>query len=190
MTPLAASSVTTHTPRPAHAPLQPTKVEPAAGAAGLHLPERRMKEALHWRARHPETDICFVCDEGVEECVGSAKIHLFRIVQEAVHNAIRHGEARAIGIRLTKAKTQIVLEIRDDGVGLPAPGTRKPGMGLRFMAYRAGILGGSLVVRQERTGGTTVECRVRLAGGNRPRPGERKPKPGIARPNSLKRRPQ
>ena len=133
-------------------------------------------------------DFCYTHPALLEE--NTVATHLFRIAQEAVTNAIKHAQPTRVVITLTRRPTGLKLTIRDNGVGLPAPGTRKPGMGLRFMAYRAGILGGSLVVRQERTGGTTVECRVRLAGGNRPRPGERKPKPGIARPNSLKRRPQ
>ena len=100
----------------------------------------------------------FQSDKGILIQNSSVATHLFRIVQEAVHNAIRHGEAHAIGIRLTKAKTQIVLEIRDDGVGLPAPLPATKGMGLRTMKYRADTIGAEFSVKRRRGKGTAVSC--------------------------------
>ncbi len=88
--------------------------------------------------------------------------HLYRIAQEAVHNAIRHGRAQNIRIRLGKADSLVTLSIEDDGAGLPAdfqPG-QSEGMGLRNMQYRASMIGGSLIL-QRGNPGTIVTCSFR-----------------------------
>jgi signal transduction histidine kinase len=72
--------------------------------------------------------------------------HLYRIAQEAVHNAIRHGRARAIDIRLAQSGSVVQLVIRDDGSGIAAGKPIHQGMGLRNMKYRASIIGGSLTL--------------------------------------------
>jgi len=84
--------------------------------------------------------------------------HLFYIAREAVNNAIKHGHARQIFIRLTADEHQGALIIQDDGDGIGeiAPGNK--GMGLHLMNYRARMVGGSLEVRCGATGGTVVTC--------------------------------
>jgi PAS domain S-box-containing protein len=72
--------------------------------------------------------------------------HLYRIAQEAVSNATKHGKATVITIQLRQLGDQLVLEISDNGAGLPATGGAGRGMGLRIMRYRAGIIGGSVTV--------------------------------------------
>jgi PAS domain S-box-containing protein len=89
----------------------------------------------------------------------SRATHLFRIVQEAVNNAVRHGGARHIAIVLVAAGHHHQLAIRDDGRGIPRDTARVDGMGLRSMRYRASVLGGTLEVGDGRRGGTTVVCR-------------------------------
>ena len=84
--------------------------------------------------------------------------HLYRIAQEAVGNAIKHGQARHIVIRLKTAPPRIALTIHDDGVGLPATLPKHKGMGLRIMQYRAGKCGGSLAAQPDPGGGTRVVC--------------------------------
>lgn len=88
--------------------------------------------------------------------------HLFRIAQEAVANAVRHGKAAHIDISLTTAPTgALTLAIADDGVGLPAglPPRDHPGIGLRTMEYRARVVGGTLHVGPAGPqGGTRVTC--------------------------------
>jgi signal transduction histidine kinase len=86
----------------------------------------------------------FVCDEPVLIRDSTVSTHLYRIAQEAVHNAIRHGKARNITIRLARAGSFVTLTIADDGSGLPADSAPSPGMGLRNMNYRASMIGGSL----------------------------------------------
>jgi signal transduction histidine kinase len=83
--------------------------------------------------------------------------HLYRIAQEAVHNAIRHGRARNISIHLAKAGPLISLIISDDGCGLPNGVPPNQGMGLRNMKYRASMLGGSLTLVHDEPG-AIVTC--------------------------------
>jgi len=83
--------------------------------------------------------------------------HLYRIVQEAVHNAIRHGRARNIEIHLAENSSIITLAIRDDGCGLPDGNPSSQGMGLRNMKYRASMIGGSVTLDRANPG-TVVNC--------------------------------
>jgi PAS domain S-box-containing protein len=84
--------------------------------------------------------------------------HLYYIAREAVNNAIKHGRARHIVIRLDILQDQGTLTIQDDGCGIGpiAPGTK--GMGLHLMNYRARMVGGSLEVQRIAAGGTMVAC--------------------------------
>jgi PAS domain S-box-containing protein len=91
----------------------------------------------------------------------SLAIHLFRIAQEALNNALRHSGARRIEVRLTQARDLLSVSVCDDGCGLAPDARAGTGMGLHIMAYRARALGGTLEVRARATGGTEIRCRVR-----------------------------
>ncbi|MEO8428496.1 MAG: PAS domain S-box protein [Verrucomicrobiota bacterium] len=99
-------------------------------------------------------------------------IHLYRIAQEAISNAIKHGRASIIDIGLTNHNKDIVLAIRDSGIGIPIKLRKRKGMGLRVMQYRAGVIGGSLVVQRQPTGGTTVVCTIKRGIHNHENPNE------------------
>jgi signal transduction histidine kinase len=85
---------------------------------------------------------------------------LYRIAQEAVHNAVEHGAAREVQINLAFNHQVMVLTIRDNGKGFDSNGNGN-GMGLRIMRYRAQCIGGSCDV-QSTSEGTAVRCRVPL----------------------------
>lgn len=93
----------------------------------------------------------------------STAINLYRIAQEAVSNAIRHGQASRIEIALTTTGRDLVLAIHDNGCGLPDNAGRAEGMGLHIMHYRAGVINGSLSVQRRPRGGTTVRCTAKDA---------------------------
>ncbi len=95
--------------------------------------------------------------------------HLYRIAQEAVSNAIKHGKTKQVEIRLQAAGEKIILMVKDYGVGLPKILPEKRGMGLRIMQYRAGMIGGTLVVQRDLDGGTSVICSVQNKLGQRNR---------------------
>ena len=86
---------------------------------------------------------------------------LYRIAQEAVHNAIEHGAAGEVLIQLTLGNRDMVLTVRDNGQGFEAK-TNGHGMGLRIMRYRAQCIGGSCHVHTAHNKGTVVHCRVPL----------------------------
>ena len=88
---------------------------------------------------------------------------LYRIAQEAIYNAHRHGQAQHIAVRLSEAGGEACLAVRDNGGGLPADVSRAPGMGLRLMRYRVGVIGGQLHIQPRKRGGTEVICRVAQA---------------------------
>jgi PAS domain S-box-containing protein len=94
----------------------------------------------------------------VDEATG---IQLYRIAQEAISNAIRHGRASRLDIALMAAGDRLILTVEDDGVGIPEPLPRH-GMGLSTMNYRAKLVGGSLTVAPGDVGGTIVTCSVPL----------------------------
>jgi len=95
----------------------------------------------------------FECRESSPIQTETAMMHLYRITQEAVSNAVKHGKAKNIRIRLSAS----TLTITDDGAGLKVklPGD---GMGLRIMRYRAEMCGGTLSVRNGRSKGVVVSC--------------------------------
>ena len=102
----------------------------------------------------------FACDPPVliEDSVMST--HLYRIAQEAVTNAVKHSNAKHITMALTRTDNGIRLTIEDDGVGVPDPLPQTDGMGLRILAHRASIIGGTFRVSRRKSGGTTVSCDV------------------------------
>ena len=90
-----------------------------------------------------------------------AAAQLYRIVQEALHNAVEHGRARKVQIDLAVDRDNMVLTVRDDGKGFDDSAAPN-GMGLRIMRYRAQCIGGSCEVQSNGAQGTIVTCRVPL----------------------------
>jgi signal transduction histidine kinase len=101
-------------------------------------------------------------DDGIVLPEGNTAEHLYRLAQEAVNNAVKHGKASHIDIIWQSCPTGQVLWIRDNGVGFdPDAGTSNGsggGIGLRVMQYRAELIGGRLRVDRGHIGGTVVAC--------------------------------
>ncbi len=91
----------------------------------------------------------------------AADATLYRLIQESLTNAIRHGRPRNISVSITPADDgDVVLQVADDGVGLDAP-TERTGLGLAGMRERISALGGSLSVRNRDAGqGVCVSARL------------------------------
>ena len=85
--------------------------------------------------------------------------HLYRIAQEAINNATRHGKANNIAISLDATGDLLNLRVLDDGVGISE--SKSNGMGLAIMGYRARLNGGELRIEQPESGGTLVSCTAR-----------------------------
>ncbi len=86
--------------------------------------------------------------------------HLFYIVQEALHNAVKHADAEEIRIDLVAENGKIALNITDDGVGLPDV-TESKGMGMHIMGFRAKKINAALDIRRNGDRGTAVSIEVR-----------------------------
>jgi len=84
--------------------------------------------------------------------------HLYRIAQEAVNNAIKHGKARNILISLFARDESGTLRIENDGLGMSEPSLNDSGMGLQIMSYRARIIGGALKVENGDNRGVVITC--------------------------------
>ncbi len=111
-------------------------------------------------ARLFQTDCLFHCPKPVRIADNSVATHLYRIAQEAVHNAIRHGKPSLVEIHLNQNRERIILSITDNGRGIPRKLKKKRGMGLHVMHYRATQAGGSLVVLRREQGGAEVVCTI------------------------------
>jgi signal transduction histidine kinase len=93
----------------------------------------------------------------------AASIHLYRITQEAINNAIRHGKAKNIYIDLFNVNGRVMLSIEDDGVGI-GPSPARHGLGLRTMETRARMIGGTLTIEPADGAGTLVTCQIPIRG--------------------------
>jgi PAS domain S-box-containing protein len=100
----------------------------------------------------------FHCEKPLQIHDANLATHLYRIAQEAVNNAIRHGKSRNILISLSGKNETGTLVIQDDGDGFPKKPASPPGVGLSIMNYRADMVGGSLKVQPNQERGITVTC--------------------------------
>lgn len=139
----------------------------ARGLVPVDLEANGLVAALHRLAGNAERLFGIAC---TFEEIGDVAIrdntvatHLYRIAQEAVSNAVRHGQAEAVHLTLARGPEQLRLRIEDDGTGFPDvldEDTR--GMGVHIMHYRARIIGGTLDIAHRLGGGTVLTCTLRL----------------------------
>lgn len=102
----------------------------------------------------------FECRKPVLVRQHSTATHLYRMAQEAVSNALKHGHPTRIRVRLAPRSEGILLGVRDNGVGIRRRHRSARGMGLHILQYRAEAIRGTLVVRRRPEGGTEVVCIV------------------------------
>ena len=87
--------------------------------------------------------------------------HLFRITQESVNNAFKHGKPSKVQVTLWRSKGRLLLNIQDDGIGCDLNAARS-GMGVRTMNYRANLIGATFDVRSTPNVGTIARCSLPL----------------------------
>jgi signal transduction histidine kinase len=102
----------------------------------------------------------FECDSPVLIRDSATSGHMYRITQEAISNAVKHGKARNIIIQLEALDDGIALRVKDDGFGLPDSLPKNAGMGLRIMAHRASMIGATFQARRDASTGTIISCVV------------------------------
>lgn len=138
--------------------------EMARGLSPVELEVDGLGIALQQLAKRVEGRFQIDCDVEWDRSVSivdhATATHLYRIAQEAVSNAIRHGGARHVTVRLANIEEEIALTISDDGSGFPEGVNLSKGMGLHVMNYRARTVGGSLEIARAADGGTIVTCAI------------------------------
>jgi len=119
--------------------------------------------AGEWRARHPQVELRLSIDDPLPPLTDSVTTSAYRIVQEALTNALRHAAAQHVQVSVESAAAALVLRVEDDGVGL-SPGWDRPGhYGVRGMRERAAALAGSFELQPGPGGGTRMVARLPLA---------------------------
>ena len=131
------------------------------------IPEGLM-EALKTLARQCETvsriPCRFRCEPPIHLDDPATALHLFRIAQEAVNNAVRHGQPGQITVSLGQRAQRLEIVVTDDGRGLGEVPEGHAGIGLDSMRQRARLLGGDCLIQAREGGGTVVRCWVPLPG--------------------------
>ena len=131
------------------------------------LDDLGLVEAMEWQAKEFHTRTGIPCHyrcslEDVDLSPGQST-NLFRILQEALTNVLRHAHAATVDIVLEKQGGNLVLTIRDNGVGITSAQTSSPdALGLLGMRERARAAGGTIDISGEGGKGTTVVVQVRL----------------------------
>ncbi len=101
----------------------------------------------------------FVCPAQIRVKDGETAVHLYRIAQEAIGNALKHAHATEITVSLAGRAGTVVLKVADDGTGLgKSKQESSGGVGLRVMQHRAATIGAELTIQSKRNKGVTVTC--------------------------------
>jgi signal transduction histidine kinase len=117
-------------------------------------------EALRRELSRAELPIAFTHDGVPENLSPEVTLCLFRIVQEALQNALKHSKANEVFVRLHGGPDRLVLTIADDGVGFDVDADEGKGLGLISMRERLETLAGKMDVRSARGNGTRIEVTV------------------------------
>jgi signal transduction histidine kinase len=138
----------------------------AKGLFPLELEGQGLPAALQELCRNTAVRNHIKCefkgDSHVPSLNSDAAMHLYRIAQEAVTNAVKHGHVSHVIVELSYSDGSLILSIRDDGIGLPARLPEKRGLGLRVMSSRAGMIGGNFLAVNHSEGGVIATCQLPL----------------------------
>jgi PAS domain S-box-containing protein len=133
----------------------------AGGLQAIELTASGLKNALRDLAAGACDNSGINCHvkiaRGVQVPDDTVALHLYRIAQEAVTNAVKHSGAKNVLVTLDRNDTHTCISVQDDGKGF-SPRKRGKGLGLHMMRYRANALGGELKIQRRRTGGTDITC--------------------------------
>jgi PAS domain S-box-containing protein len=100
----------------------------------------------------------FSCKSPPSAVDSELALHLYFIAQEALLNAVKHGEATHVAISLVPDGDRFELRVKDDGKGFQMAGISRSGMGIRIMRYRARVIGATLELTSQPGQGTLITC--------------------------------
>ncbi len=138
----------------------------ARGLSPILLETQGLRVALEAVAISTQTLTGIPCtfegDETLPAVPGTVAAQLYRITQEAVRNAAKHARPQRIQIRIAAEADNLLLTVRDDGIGYPEDASSGTGMGHHIMPYRARLIGADFSIRSLPGGGTRVSCSLPL----------------------------
>lgn len=146
-------------------------VEALSGEGGAADLAEALREAAVEIAGRAGTSVS-VHGQPVVQVTTEVREALARVVREAASNAVRHGQAASVSIRLDGDGDRVRVLVRDDGTGFDASMPRGGGFGLHSMRERVQQLGGSFAVRSEPASGTEVDVTVPVSPRRRRGPGD------------------
>ena len=131
----------------------------------LHeLQVQSFPEALETLAHRTEqlfrADVEINADLALPDLGPEQNVHIYRIVREAISNAVQHGHARHVWIDLIQEEAQLIVSVTNDGQPLPDGGQWRRGLGLTQMFMRARLLGASLSLSKRPDGKTVAELSI------------------------------
>jgi len=103
-------------------------------------------------------DIALHINQRVRIADNSSALHLFRITQEAVNNAIKHADASQIDVTVGMEGNRGYLSVRDNGDGLRHSPDRSQGLGLRIMKHRCSLIDAEMEIDSSAAEGTEIKC--------------------------------
>ena len=133
------------------------------------LQKKQLVRTLEWfvdstTESHEDMTITFRAGDDIPEISEHKTLHLYRIVQEIVHNTIKHAHATALWITLTKQENKLLLVTKDNGVGFDysAELQKEKGVGLNNISNRVALINGTINVLSERNKGTAYMIEMPL----------------------------
>jgi PAS domain S-box-containing protein len=135
--------------------LSPVQLDAAGLMSALHELTSNASKLFNVSCR-------FECPQPVLVADNTVATHLYRIAQEAISNAVKHGQAKFIIVSLSCSADQLTLRIWNNGVEFPAGASAEGGLGLRIMQYRAEMIGATLKISSAIDKGATVECTFKI----------------------------
>ena len=122
--------------------------------------ESALEELASSTSRIAGIPCSFICPGPVPISENTQAVHLFRIAQEALGNALKHGHAKSVIIALEHSDNACFLRVSDDGAGFYSSGGERKGMGLSIMRYRARMISGTTEIQPNSPSGTVVVCTI------------------------------
>lgn len=134
----------------------------AKGLASMDWRGDDLVEALKGLAAHVKSVFGIICDFSLSGVIPALQTNavsqLYKIAQEAVTNAVKHGQAKKVDIGLVNTAQKMVLSIKNDGLPFPEKEKSTGRMGLHIMSHRANVIDASLQIKSSRERGTIVTC--------------------------------
>lgn len=141
----------------------------AMGLRPAMLDDLGLEPALEWHVRQQAkvsgVPIALEIDGPLDQLSDGQRTCIFRIVQEALNNAVKHSRAKNIAVKIYCAAAEVAVDVNDDGVGFEKTNGKPHGLGLLGIRERVGELGGKLVIESGEARGTCLSARFPLSSG-------------------------